>query len=172
MLEVAPDLLGRTLCRRLPTGAVLRGRIVEVEAYDGPRDRASHAFRGLTPRTAPMFEEGGIAYVYFVYGMHHCMNVVTGVAGQPSAVLLRATESPDGRSASGPGRLTRAYSIDRSLSGASLQGGELWLEHGEPVAARAIRRTARIGVDYAGSWARRKYRFLIAKHPAVSGKGR
>lgn len=172
VLDVAPDLLGRVLCRRLPSGIVLRGRIVEVEAYDGLVDRASHAFRGRTPRNAPMFEDGGIAYVYFVYGMHHCVNVVTGVAGEPSAVLLRAAESPNGQSASGPGRLTRAFSIDRASTGASLLGPDLWLEAGEPVETRSIRRTARIGVDYAGAWARRKYRFLIAKHPAVSNRGR
>ena len=78
-LDVARDLLGRVLCRRLRDGTVLRGRLLEVEAYDGPYDRASHAHRGPTPRNAPMFEPGGIAYVYFVYGMHHCLNVVTGV---------------------------------------------------------------------------------------------
>ena len=166
-LAVARDLLGMTLCRRLPEGGVIRGSIVEVEAYDGPTDRASHAFRGLTRRTAPMFEAGGIAYVYLVYGMHHCLNVVTGPAGYPAAVLLRAADVP-GLPASGPGRLTRAFSVDRALSGASLLGRELWLEEGASVSDRRVRRTARIGVDYAGPWARRRYRFLIAGHPAVS----
>ncbi len=166
-LDVARDLLGRTLCRRLG-GEILRGRLVEVEAYDGPRDRASHAFRGLTPRTAPMFEEGGIAYVYLVYGMHHCLNIVTGPPGHPSAVLLRAAESPNGASASGPGRLTRAFSVDRSLDRASFLGPHVWLEEGEEVPDAVVRRTARIGVDYAGSWARRRFRFLIAGHPCVS----
>ena len=170
VLEVARDLLGRRLCRRRTDGEVLRGRIVEVEAYDGTVDRASHAFRGRTPRNAPMFEEGGIAYVYLVYGMHHCTNVVTGLAGYPAAVLLRATESPNGTSASGPGRLARAFSIDRTLTGASFLGPDLWLEEGEPVPDRSVRRTARIGVEYAGAWARRKYRFIVAGHPAVSGK--
>jgi DNA-3-methyladenine glycosylase len=168
-LTVAPDLLGRVLCRRRPDGNVVRGRIVEVEAYDGPRDRASHAFRGRTPRNAPMFAAGGIAYVYLVYGMHHCLNVVTGAAGHPSAILVRAAEAEDGNgSASGPGRLTKAFAIDRRLDGASLLGPELWLEAGEPVAPRQVRRTARIGVDYAGAWARRRLRFLVAGHPAVS----
>ena len=102
-LEVARDLLGRTLCRRLPDGSVLRGRLVEVEAYDGPRDRASHAFRGPTGRNAPMFEQGGIAYVYLVYGVHHCLNVVTGKKGYPAAILLRSAEKPErAASASGP----------------------------------------------------------------------
>jgi len=169
-LETARDLLGRVLCRRLPSGDLLRGRIVEVEAYDGPSDRASHASRGRTPRNAPMFEAGGLAYVYLVYGMHHCLNVVTGEAGYPAAVLLRGAESPvAGRSAVGPGRLTRAFQIDRSLDGASLLGPELFLEAGAPVSDREVRRTARIGVGYAGPWARKRYRFLIDGHPDVSG---
>jgi DNA-3-methyladenine glycosylase len=168
-LEVARDLLGRTLCRRLPDGRVLRGRIVETEAYLGLVDRASHAFRGRTRRNAPMFEEGGIAYVYFVYGMHHCVNVVTSVAGHPTAVLLRAASSPGGVSASGPGRLTRAFAIDRRLDGAPLLGPDLWLEQGTPAGDREVRRTARIGVDYARGWARRLLRFVVRDHPDVSG---
>ncbi len=120
-----------------------------------------------------MFEAGGIAYVYLIYGMHHCLNVVTGAAGYPSAILVRATESPtDGVRASGPGRLARAFHVDRSLDGASLTGPELWLEAGEPVAARHVRRTPRIGVDYAGAWARRRLRYVIAGHPDASGPRR
>ncbi len=156
---MARDLLGRRLCRRTPDGRILRGAILEVEAYDGPNDRASHAFRGRTPRNAPMFEAGGIAYVYFVYGMHHCLNVVTGPEGYPAAVLLRGAESPDGTPANGPGRLTRAFAIDRSLDGASLLGPDLWIEAGRSVPDAEVVRTARIGVDYAGAWARRRYRF-------------
>lgn len=169
-LEVARDLLGRLLCRRLDDGTVLRGKLVEVEAYDGPEDRASHASAGKTARTAPMFEAGGIAYVYLVYGMHHCLNVVTGDQGYPAAVLLRAAESPGGAaSASGPGRLTRAFRVDRSFDGASLLGPRLWLEAGEPVADRRVRRGPRVGVDYAGPWSRKRFRFVIRDHPAVSG---
>jgi len=167
-LQVARDLLGRHLCRRLPDRTVLRGSIVEVEAYDGPRDRASHAFRGRTPRNAPMFAAGGIAYVYLVYGVHHCLNVVTGEEGYPAAVLIRGATSPvEGRSASGPGRLCRAFGIDRSLDGASFLGPDLWLEAGQPPAPRRIRRTPRIGVDYAGDWARRRFRFVIASAPKM-----
>jgi DNA-3-methyladenine glycosylase len=161
-LEVARDLLGRVLCRRLADGTVLRGRLLEVEAYDGPGDRASHAHRGRTPRNAPMFEAGGIAYVYFVYGMHHCLNVVTGGKSYPAAVLLRGAESPDcAVSAAGPGRLTRAFRIDRSLDGASLAGPELWLEEGEPVPDRRVLRTSRIGVHYAGAWAGKPHRYVV-----------
>jgi DNA-3-methyladenine glycosylase len=169
VLTVARDLLGRTLCRRLDDGTVLRARLVEVEAYDGLRDGASHAFRGRTKRNRPMFEPGGLAYVYLIYGMHHCVNVVTGEADVPAAVLLRAAESPNGTSASGPGRLTRAFAIDRSLDGASLLSGPLWIEAGEPVPDRSVRRTRRIGVEYAGRWAHRRYRFIIAGHPSLSG---
>jgi len=168
-LVVARDLLGRTLCRELPDGSVLRGRLVEVEAYDGPKDRASHAFRGRTVRNRWMFEAGGIAYVYLVYGVHHCLNIVTGEPGHPAAILLRAATSPNGTSASGPGRLTRAFAVGLSLDGASFLSGPLWLEAGEPVPDPAVLRTRRIGVDYAGSWASRRYRFIIAAHPDVSG---
>jgi len=160
-VTVARDLLGRTLCRRLPDGTVLRGRITEVEAYLGERDLASHARFGLTRRNRWMWEPGGRAYVYFVYGMHHCMNVVTGPGGEAQAVLLRAATSPNGASASGPGRLTKAFAIDRTLDGASFLARDsgIWLEEGESVSDREVERTQRIGVDYAGSWAKRKLRF-------------
>jgi DNA-3-methyladenine glycosylase len=172
-LQVARDLLGRVLCRRLSDGQVLRARIVEVEAYDGRADRASHAHRGRTPRNLPMFEAGGIAYVYLVYGMHHCFNVVTGDRGSPAAVLLRATEPPAaGQPASGPGRLCRAFRIGRDESGCSLLGREVWLEEGSPVGDRRVKRTPRIGVSYAGDWARRPYRFVIRNHGDASGPRR
>jgi len=169
-LSVARDLLGTVLCRRRDDGLVLRGRLVEVEAYDGFGDRASHAYRGLTPRNRWMFEDGGLAYVYLIYGMHHCVNIVTDVAGHPAAVLLRAAEGPEpGVSASGPGRLTKAFGIDRTLDGSSFLSGPLWLEAGAPVPDRAVRRTRRIGVEYAGPSAAKRYRFVIRGHPDVSG---
>lgn len=172
-LEVARDLPGRVLCRRLPGGTVLRGRLVEVEAYDGPDDRASHAFRGRTPRNAAMFERGGTAYVYQIYGIHFCLNLSTGDKGYPAAILLRAAEPPaDGVSASGPGRLCRAFQVDRALDGASFLGKELWLEQGSAPEPGRVKTTERIGVDYAGEWARRLYRFVIAGHPDASGPRR
>lgn len=168
--DVARDLLGRTLCRRVARGTVIRGAVVEVEAYDGPHDRACHAHRGRTRRNAPMFETGGVAYVFLVYGMHHCFNVVTGEEGYPAAILVRAAEMEDGDlNASGPGRLTRAFHIDRTLDGASLLGRDLWIEEGTPAARGAILRTPRIGVAYAGPWAEKRYRFVIAGHPVASG---
>jgi len=172
-LEVSRDLLGRVICRRDGQGRVLRGRVVEVEAYVGPDDRASHAHRGRTPRNGSMFASGGLAYVYLIYGVHHCLNIVTGAQDFPAAVLIRAAEAPlSGRSATGPGRLCRAFEIDRELDGASLLARELWLEQGRPVADREVRRTPRIGVDYAGAWARRRFRFVIRGHAAVSGPRR
>ena len=169
VLDVARDLLGATLCRRLGDGTVLRGTIVEVEAYVGEHDLASHARMGPTARNRPMYEAGGVAYVFLVYGMHCCLNVVTGRKGEPQAVLLRAATSPDGTSASGPGRLTRAFRVDRSLDGASLLGDVLWLERGERVPDGAVRRTRRIGVDYAGHWARRRLRWVVSGHRDLSG---
>lgn len=172
-LAVARDLLGRELCRRGPDGSVARGRIVEVEAYDGPEDRASHAFRGPTARNRPMFEAGGRAYVYLVYGVHYCFNVVTGEAGYPAAVLVRAASIPSRPgAASGPGRLARAFGIDRTLDGASLSGREIWLEPGEAPPRGRVLSTPRIGVDYAGEWAGKPYRFVVEEHPEASGPRR
>jgi DNA-3-methyladenine glycosylase len=117
-----------------------------------------------------MFATGGTAYVFRIYGIHACLNVVTGEVDHPAAVLLRATEAPiEGRSASGPGRLCRAFEIDPSLDGASFLGPTLWIAKGEPLPDSAVRRTARIGVDYAGRWARRRLRWVIRGHEAASG---
>jgi DNA-3-methyladenine glycosylase len=181
VLRVARDLLGALLVRDLGRRRLLTGRIVEVEAYAGVRDRASHAFRGRTPRTEVMFGEPGRAYVYFIYGMHCCLNAVTGAEGTASAVLIRALapvggepymnpgRSPVGRIASGPGRLTRAFGIDRTLNRADLTApGPLYIARGEPVAARGIVRGERIGVDYAGAWARKPWRFGVRGEPALS----
>ena len=177
VLEAARDLLGAILVRSLPDpagGAPLRlaGRIVEVEAYDGGGDLACHASKGRTRRTEPMFEEAGHAYVYLVYGIHTCLNVVTGPVGYPAAVLIRAVEPLDGEdraAASGPGRLTRRFGIGLELNRADLcRPGPLVLEPGDPVPDRLIARGPRIGVEYAGSWARKPWRLGIASSPALS----
>ncbi len=168
-IEVARALLGMELVH--VTGGRLRaGRIVEVEAYLGERDRAAHSSHGLTPRTRAMFGPPGHAYVYFVYGMHHCMNVVAGHEGEAPAVLLRALEPVagiEGRT-DGPARLCRAMGIDRSFDGHDLLSDDLYIR--PPRAERAFRiaRRRRIGVDYAGSWARRLLRFYISGNPYVS----
>jgi DNA-3-methyladenine glycosylase len=147
------------------------GRIVETEAYQGPRDLAAHSSRGHTPRTSVLFGPPGHAYVYFIYGMWNCLNVVTGATGVPHAVLLRALEplgGPDERTW-GPGLLCRALNIDRRLNGVDLLGDELWLEQAPRRAPRPrIARATRIGVDYAGDWARRPWRFYDRDSPYVS----
>jgi DNA-3-methyladenine glycosylase len=174
--EVAPELLGAFLIHDTPAGRVA-GRIVEVEAYLGPEDLAAHSSRGQTPRNEVMFGQPGHLYVYLVYGMHHCVNVVCGPDSKPEAVLLRAAELtlgeelarsrrgdvPAARLAAGPGNLASAFGIDRRLNGADLLVGPVRLQHGRQ--PEAIDRTARIGVDYAGGWTDRPLRYLIHDDP-------
>jgi DNA-3-methyladenine glycosylase len=168
---VARELLGKVLVHQ--DGRTRRAaRIVETEAYHGPSDRASHARFGPTPRTAVMFGPPGQAYVYRVYGLHHCMNVVTGPEGFPAAVLIRAAEPVEGcrHATRGPGNLCRALRIDAARhSGLDLEGGVIWLEEGEGPAGRVVR-THRIGVGYAGSWALRPWRFVLAESAWASGR--
>ncbi len=172
--EVAIDLLGRRLVRAGPEG-VRAGRIVETEAYVGPDDRASHASRGRTARTSIMFGPPGYAYVYLIYGQHYCLNAVTEREGFPAAVLIRALEpeaSVPGRT-DGPGRLCRALGIDRSLNGADLVGECLWIEEGDrpcavPLPLECLATGRRIGVDYAGEWAARPWRFWLRNSRWVS----
>jgi DNA-3-methyladenine glycosylase len=174
--EVAPDLLGQVLVRAFPDGSRASVRIVEVEAY-GPDDPASHAFRGETPRNAVMFGRPGFLYVYFTYGMHHCMNVVTGRVGEGSAVLLRAAEPLEGMESmaarrgrdgaldlcSGPGRLTQALAIDRRDDGQDLVAGrDLWMEVGSRHEAVAVGN--RVGVRETS----RPWRFWLEGNPFVS----
>ena len=169
------------LVRVLAPGKRIVGRIVEVEAYDGPTDLACHASKGRTRRTEVMFGRAGRAYIYFIYGMHECLNIVTGREGYPAAVLIRAVEPLEGREwmiagktgpdriASGPGRLTRAFRIDRALNGADLCArGPLYLEEGEPTPDRSVARGPRIGVEYAGLWARKPWRIGVRGDPALS----
>ena len=146
------------------------GRIVEVEAYLGPHDLAAHSARGLTPRTRVMFGPPGHAYVYLIYGMHWCMNVVTQAEGQASAVLLRALEpvGPLGGRTQGPGLLTRAMGIDGRLNGHDLLDPALHIRRAPEEAVLRIVKRPRIGVDYAGHWARRLLRFYIRGNPYVS----
>lgn len=160
-LTVARDLIGKYLVRH-NRGEVLAGKIVEVEAYVGTSDRACHASKGRTARTEVMFGPPGVAYVYLIYGMYHCLNVVTEREGFPAAVLIRAMEV-DGRLIDGPGRLCRLLKIDRSLNGLDLTLKQfLWFEdRGVPVARRDIDQLPRIGVDYAGEWARKPWRFRL-----------
>lgn len=170
VLTIAPELLGKLLVRTLPDGGVTKLRINEVEAYDGEKDLACHASRGKTERTKVMYEPGGVWYIYLVYGMYHMLNIVTGVAGYPSAILIRgagpvnkASRCYGVQEISGPGKLTKHLKIDRRLNTkkSERQSG-LWIgDDGHTVHPRAIERTPRIGVDYAGVWAKKPYRFTV-----------
>jgi DNA-3-methyladenine glycosylase len=162
---VARALLGQLLVREVK-GNFRIGRIVETEAYLGPKDLACHTARGRTARNAAMFGPPGQSYVYFVYGMHHCFNVVTG---EGAAVLVRALEplqGLEGLRTDGPARLCKALDIDRALNAHPLSAAPLWLARG--AAVRRIARGPRIGVDYAGAWARRALRFWDSESIHVS----
>ncbi|MBX3365424.1 MAG: DNA-3-methyladenine glycosylase [Phycisphaeraceae bacterium] len=191
-IELAAELIGRRLVRVLPRGDRLSGVIVETEAYVGVQDRASHAYGGrCTPRNRSMYGPPGTAYVYFTYGMHHCMNVVCGKEGEPAAVLIRAAKPIEGLGhmqvlrgrgtieptelCSGPGKLCQAMQIDRTLDGIDLvNSSELFLEiEGEgPISAIGITRGPRIGLGDVGSWAKRRLRWYVSDSPYVSGGSR
>ena len=161
---VARELIGKTLVRRID-GRELAAVINETEAYVGPHDLASHGSKGRTPRTEVMFGPGGHWYVYFIYGIHWMLNAVTDDLGYPSAVLIRGAGEWNG-----PAKLTKALAIDKSLNGqpAARRSG-LWIEdRGLQLPRRRIRRTPRIGVDYAAHWAAKPYRFILvpARSPA------
>ena len=202
-LAAARALLGARLVRDPepgdPAGERRVGRIVEVEAYIGEDDRASHARFGPTGRNGVMFGPPGVAYVYLVYGMYHCLNVVTEPAGRPAALLVRAVEPiagaaamraaraatrpgigtrppPDERLAAGPGLVCAAFSIDRTTTGLDLcdPASPIRLEPAEAgERPPQVVRTARVGVAYAGDpWASVPWRFLVAGSPSVSGRPR
>ncbi|TKS59296.1 MAG: 3-methyladenine DNA glycosylase [Nitrospira sp.] len=160
-LTVARSLIGKHLIRSID-GYEVVAKVVEVEAYVGPGDKACHASKGRTPRTNVLFGPPGISYVYLIYGMYHCLNVVTEQVEFPAAVLIRAVEV-DGKLIDGPGRLCRALEIDRSLNRHDMTSGEsLWFEdRGGNVPRGEIGRFRRIGVDYAGEWAKKPWRFRL-----------
>lgn len=180
-LDVARDLLGKKLVRELPEGRVSL-KIVETEAYIGENDQACHASKGLTTRNQVMFGEPGHAYVYLIYGMYNCLNLVTERKDFPAAVLIRAGEPVEGTEimaslrpkakkpqeiASGPGKLCGALDITRALNGADVcKKGELYVEDGPAV--KDVVACPRIGVDYAGEDALRPWRFYEKKSLCVS----
>jgi len=168
-IEVAHALLGKHLVH-VVAGVERVGRIVEVEAYLGPHDLAAHSARGLTPRTRVMFGPPGHAYVYMIYGMHWCMNVVTQPEGMASAVLLRALEpvkNVEGRT-QGPALLCKAMAIDGRLHGHDMLSDEFHIDRPARETPVRIVKRPRIGVDYAGHWARRLLRFYEHGNPFVS----
>ena len=175
VVAISRDLLGKVLCTKIG-GSLTRTMITETEAYAGVSDKASHAYGGRrTKRTEPLFEEGGIAYVYLCYGIHHLFNVVTNKAGAPHAVLIRAgaplsgtklmlqrREKPtaDQSLLAGPGSLARALGITTEDTGASLMNGRIWIEdQGVDIDDNSVTVGPRVGVDYAGDDAFRPYRF-------------
>lgn len=166
---VARRLIGRVLVRRF-RGREYRARIVETEAYLGPRDLASHSSKGRTRRTEVMFGPPGRAYVYFIYGMYDMFNIVVGREGKAHAVLVRAAEPLDGWKAdlSGPGKLARAMHITTADNAMDLTGDALFLVDAPGPRPRIVR-TPRIGIDYAREWKDAPLRFLDAKSRVVSG---
>lgn len=184
-LRVAPDLLGCTLVRRLPDGELVRGMIVETEAY-GPDDPACHAYQKRTLRNGVMFGPAGFSYIYLIYGIYCCFNVITDLEGVASAVLIRAleletlpswvecsSERQRRRVGAGPGKLCQVLKIDRSLSGLPLQFGEpLWLEHRTPAFQETLNQgkltfipTTRIGLTKGVEL---PWRWYLANSPAIS----
>jgi DNA-3-methyladenine glycosylase len=183
VLSVARDCIGKLLVHRLRERCLV-GRIVEAEAYRGPEDRAAHSFGGRrTPRTEVMFGPPGHAYMFLIYGLHWNFNIVTGRPGQPHAVLIRAVEPVEGgrwmaqqrklaahrkELTNGPGKLCQAFALGQRHYGLDLCVGPLFLAD----APRAeVARSRRIGIDYAGSWAEKQWRFYdprsqyTSKHP-------
>ena len=170
-IAVASELLGKILVHK-SNGIERAGKIVETEAYLGPHDLAAHSARGLTERNKVMFGPSGHAYVYFIYGMYFCMNVVTERAGHASAVLLRALEPAknlEGRTC-GPGLLCRAMKIDRRLNGHDLLSSDFYIAEPDEAETFSIVKRPRVGVDYAKHWARRHLRFYIRGNPFISRK--
>ena len=181
--EIAQQLLGKVLCTQL-AGKFTSGRIVEVEAYSGRNDKACHANNNKrTNRTEIMYSAGGVAYVYFIYGMYHLFNVVSNQQGRADAVLIRALEPIAGlevmmermkvkspkKITAGPGKLSKAMGITKDLYGADLLGDEIWIEDdGKKILESSVIKTTRIGVDYAEEDALKPWRFYIDGNPFVS----
>ena len=181
-LQFARALLGQRLVRRVD-GHRLSGIIVETEAYIGEADKACHASRGRTPRTEVMYGPPGHAYIYFIYGMHHCFNVVTEEEGFPAAVLIRAMEPleglewmrrhrpgrPDGQLTNGPGKLCAALAVDRTLNGVDLRTSQFFfIEEGRTVADEEVATSPRIGIRSDEVARSRLWRFYIKDNHCVS----
>lgn len=181
-LEVAKELLGKYMVHETKDGRTV-GKIVEVEAYIGPEDPACHAYQGkCTSRTQIMFGQGGHAYVYLIYGVYYCMNIVTNQESFPEAILIRGLEPIDGLAlmkqrrktekllqlCSGPGKLCAAMGITKLQNGLDLEGEELYLLEGERISPESISSTPRINIDYAGEGKNYPWRFIIKDSPFVS----
>ncbi len=172
---LARALVGKLLVRRAPAGAPIVARITEVEAYLGERDAASHARRGPTPRAAIMFGPPGHLYVYLIYGVHHCMNIVAETDGVAGAVLIRAATvlsgpgAGDPKALRGPGKLCAGLGITVRDKGLDLTAEDAALFVADDGYAPPLARSPRVGVDYAGPWALEELRFFVPEEPSVSG---
>lgn len=184
-LQVSRDLLGKLLVVPAPDGRRVSGMIVETEAYMGEMDRAAHSFGGRrTARNEITYAVGGHVYVFFIYGMYYQLNFVCGSAGHPHVALIRGIEPvdgieimrtrrgamPDKNLTSGPGKLTIAFDIDRSMNGEDLLGTRIWLEDHKTFSDDRIAAGKRIGIDYAGEYAEKPWRFWVKDNPFVSRK--
>lgn len=182
---VAKELLGKKLCRKLPNGEILSGYIVETEAYLGLLDKACHSFGGRkTNRTCVMYEHGGVAYIYLIYGMYNCLNVVSSQKDHPEAVLIRALEPCDGidfmkmksreqnphKILNGPGKLCKVLEIDKTLNTHDLTKAPLWIEEGKKISSKEIVESARINIGYAEEWIEKPLRFTLKDNVYVSKK--
>jgi DNA-3-methyladenine glycosylase len=183
-IEVARQLLGKKLVHVRPDGQRLSGLIVETEAYLGLDDPACHSFGGrLTDRTAPLYDEGGVSYIYFIYGMYYCFNVVVRAEGHPEAVLVRGLEPLEGVAimqahhehsrpvhelANGPGKLCQALELDKNLNRMSLISDTIYISDEKEVADEDIEDSPRVGIGYAEDATQWPLRYFIRNHPAVS----
>lgn len=174
-LIVARELLGKTLVRET-SGSLLFANIVDVEAYVGPEDKACHASKGRTKRTEIMFGPPGFTYVYMIYGMYHCLNLVTEREEYPAAILIRGVEVEEVKDGSismvridGPGRVCRFLEIDRTVNGLDATlGRTLWIEsHDKPQIETRVHTLPRIGIDYAGEWAKKPWRYCFPPPPSL-----
>ncbi|MFW5755538.1 MAG: DNA-3-methyladenine glycosylase [Tangfeifania sp.] len=158
VLKVAPELLGKVLVRKFSDGQTKRFRITEVEAYRGGEDKACHANKGKTPRTEVMFREGGVVYVYLIYGIYWMLNIVTGGENDSSAVLIRGLEN-----ISGPGRVGKGLQLDKSFYGENLSASErIWIEESDVQVSYSA--GPRVGIHYAGQpWVSKPWRFILER---------
>jgi len=171
--KIAEELLGKFIIRKIGKRALI-GKIVESEAYYGPNDLASHASRGKTARTKIMFDQAGTAYIYLIYGMYYCFNIVTEAKDFPAAILIRAAEPINlSKKANGPGKFCRAFKIDKNLNGENLiTSKKLYLVENpnEKIKKSQIKKAKRIGVDYAGKYKNKLWRFYLKNNQFVSKK--
>ena len=159
VLVVAPDLLGKHVIRRFDNGKVERRIITETESYGGMEDLASHARIGKTQRNRVMFTEGGLIYVYLIYGMYWMLNIITGEKDNPQGVLIRGIEGLDG-----PGKVGRWLGLDKSFYGEDLtKSKRIWIAQPRNNTRLKIKKTKRVGVDYAEDWAKKRWRFILIR---------